>query len=36
MILKFIDHSYLAIYEKVLDGVNNDKKRNIRGQINLF
>lgn len=26
----------LAIYEKVLDGVNNDRKRNIEGQINLF
>jgi len=26
----------LAIYEKVLDGVNNDRKRNISGQINLF
>ena len=26
----------LAIYEKVLDGVSNDRKRNISGQINLF
>jgi len=26
----------LAIYEKILDGVNNDRKRNISGQINLF
>lgn len=26
----------LAIYEKVLDGVNNDRKRNVSGQINLF
>ena len=26
----------LAIYEKVLDGINNDRKRNISGQINLF
>ncbi|MBX4258714.1 DNA polymerase III subunit alpha [Clostridium estertheticum] len=26
----------LAVYEKVLDGVNNDRKRNISGQINLF
>ncbi|MBK5239630.1 DNA polymerase III subunit alpha [Clostridium sp.] len=26
----------LAVYEKILDGVNNDRKRNISGQINLF
>ena len=26
----------LAVYEKVLDGVNNEKKRNIDGQISLF
>ncbi|PRR80609.1 DNA polymerase III subunit alpha [Clostridium liquoris] len=26
----------LAVYEKVLDGVNNDRRKNIDGQINLF
>lgn len=26
----------LAVYEKVLDGINNERKRNIDGQINLF
>jgi DNA polymerase III subunit alpha len=26
----------LAVYEKLLDGINNDRKKNINGQINLF
>nr|WP_027625207.1 DNA polymerase III subunit alpha [Clostridium lundense] len=26
----------LAVYEKILDGTNNDRKKNINGQINLF
>lgn len=26
----------LAVYEKLLDGINNDRKKNIEGQINLF
>ncbi|KAJ53194.1 DNA polymerase-3 subunit alpha [Clostridium tetanomorphum] len=26
----------LAVYERILDGINNDRKKNIDGQINLF
>jgi DNA polymerase III subunit alpha len=27
---------FLAIFERILDGVHNERKRNIKGQISLF
>ena len=33
---KIFRSQMLAVHEKVLDSINNDKKKNIQGQVNLF